>query len=162
MSENTTEIVAFADDTASKSVDALIGEFKKSDVAVYSSIAGDSQDSKIRVLAAMTSAEPIGDHLDEVIPLVDFVIHRVELEDTDDDDVPNGRMIQAARTILVDVDGNAYYAISSVIVKRLYDIVGIMGEPSTWDNPVHVAVSHVKSGKGARRFFDLRVLPITE
>lgn len=152
MSIPTTDlVVADSSGNDGTNVEAAIRAFKANDVAVYSSLKGDDFDTRLKVASAVTSSVPLSDHLDKVIKMQNIVIHPVELTDTQ-----TGELVMQARTIIIDDAGKAYHATSNVIVSRLRDLVGLLGEPSSWPGPVSVKVSRVK-GTGANFFYDLRV-----
>ena len=143
--ENTTAAVT--------EVAQVIDGFKSNDLALYSSYKGDSFDDRLAVSRAITNSTPLADSLGDVIQVKNVVIHAVEVKDQE-----TGGLVEQARTILIDVEGNAYHAISGVIVNRLRDIIGVIGEPSTWPaEGVAMVCARVK-GDGANFFYDLRIV----
>ena len=131
----------------------VIDGFKANDLALYSSYQGDSFEDRLAISRAITNSTALAESLGEVLQVANVVIHAVEVKDTE-----TGEMVEQARTVLIDVEGNAYHAISGVIVKRLRDIIGVIGEPSTWPaEGVAMVCTRVK-GDGANFFYDLRIV----
>lgn len=127
--------------------------------AILSTIQGDTQEARIANLEVFTNSESISEILrDEkrgklFINLANFIVQNVEL--TSDE---TGEISEATRVILVDADGSAYHAISAGLVNSLQSVLGFLGHPATWENPVPVKVVE-KTGKGARRYMTLRINP---
>ena len=130
----------------------LIASMQENSNSVYSSIQGDSFEDRVAVVAAITDAEPIADHLGQTIWLKDIVAHSVTI--TDDE---TGEVSVQPRTILIDKDGKAYSAVSGVIVNRLTTIVNVIGQPHTWPSPLPIRVTREKAS-GARTFFEVRIV----
>ena len=133
-------------------VAGVIEEFKTNDLALYSSFKGEDFADKLNVVKAMTGSKPLADFLDKPIEVENVVIHAVKVTDTE-----TGEVVEQGRTILIDSKGNAYHAISGVIINRLRDIIAVMGEPSTWGAPIKMVCKHRK-GNGANFFYDLQII----
>jgi hypothetical protein len=130
---------------------AQVDAFATGKAAVYSTIASETQADKVKTLNAVANALPIADHLDTPIKLANFVIQATSIAQDD------GTESDAVRVILIDVEGNAYSAVSGGLMKSLQNIVGILGHPSTWDEPLEIAVTEVRGRKGFR-FFTVKVV----
>lgn len=120
--------------------------------SVFCSYKTDDFVSKMRLAATISETENIANHLGETIMLTHFIVQSVEM----DDEKRVGEKVWAQRTILLDDKGQGYSAISSVMVQRLWTLIGILGEPSTWPEPVPVVVTKEKGAKFS--FFDLKVV----
>jgi hypothetical protein len=114
--------------------------------SIYSTIVGDSPEAKRLILSAVTDAEPIADHLNEVIHLKDVIVQATTLADD------SGEERDALRTILIDADGKAYAAVSDGLFKYLQNMFAILGNPTTWSEPLAIRVVEKRGRKGFRFF----------
>lgn len=114
--------------------------------AIYSSIVGDSFEARKSIVNAMTTSEPIDEHLGEVIRLANYVIQAVTLLDDE------GQSNVAPRVILIDEDGTAYHGTSVGLFSSLQNLSAILGEPATWPEAVEIAVAREKTRKGFQVF----------
>lgn len=130
----------------------IIDGFNNSSTGVYSSYKSDNFESKLMLASALTDSEPIAENLGKIIELAHLVIQPVSLTNE-----KTGEVEVKPRTVMIDKDGKAYSAVSDVLVRRLQDLVAVLGEPHTWPSPVKVRVDRVK-GQGANSFFDLQVV----
>lgn len=120
---------------------------------VFSTVQGDDFDAKLKVMTAVSSAEPIMEHLGQHIDLENIVVQAVELTD------PNtGTQTTQPRVILLDSNGTAYYGISPVLLKAIETFTGVLGAPHTWPEPVGVKVTREKGNRGFS-FFNLQLDP---
>jgi len=114
--------------------------------------AGSTFDERKVVVKAMTTAEPLKDHMDKPIKLRTFVVQGVELSPDEDGEVTN-----AIRTILVTTDGKAYAAVSDGIFKALQAMVQVLGPVNEW--PAEGVLVKAVSGKARRgSFFTLELV----
>lgn len=119
--------------------------------SIYSTIAGETREEKVQILEAVTNAEPVGDHLGEVIKLRHVIAQATQVEDAN-----TKEMRDAVRTVIIDDEGKAYAAVSDGMLMALQNIFGIMGNPSTWAEPLPITVVEVKGRKGFK-FFTVRI-----
>lgn len=117
---------------------------------VYSSIKGTDFASRKQVLAATTTSVPLSDNLGKPIDLVNIVVQAIELPDEN-----TGELVEVPRTVLIAADGTAYHAVSGGIFRSLENLLGILGEPAGWPEPVTVVVT--KEGKAPRAYFTIRL-----
>lgn len=101
---------------------------------------------QIKLLGAINDAEPIDEHLDEVINLTDFVAQVVEFVDE------AGEMQEGIRVVIIDDEGNSYAAMSEGILKSLQTFVSVLGDPSGWEEPLPIKIVRVKSRRGFQFF----------
>lgn len=120
-----------------------------SGVGIMSTYKTDDFNTKKEILNAVTNAKPIADFLNLPIGLVNVVAQVVTVTDA-----VTGDPKDVVRTILIAADGEAYAATSDGIQGSLRDIFGILGEPSTWNEPLPVMVTENK-GNGGRKFFKI-------
>lgn len=147
MSENTNkqEIMVVKEDIAQ--VD-LIQELKNPNGSFYCSIQDDgTRKSKVAIFNAVNSAdESLGDHIGEVLEIVNVVAHPVTLLDE-----ITGEVVECLRTVLVDKKGVTYTAVSQGITSALSRIFSIVGSPDNgaWvEEPVKMKVKQVKTRNG--------------
>lgn len=119
--------------------------------SVYSSIEATDFESRLRTATAVSDSKPIREHLGEVIALVDVVIQVIPMENED-----TKQLEDVTRVILIDAEGNSFHAISGVLFKDVQNLIGILGKPSSWPEPVSVAVR--EDGNGRRRFMTLTLV----
>ena len=137
--------------TGSKDVLAQIATMNGGQMAFYSTIDQSDREGAMKVLAAVTDSEPIGDHLRETILLKDFVMQATTMYDEDKD-----QEVDILRTILIDAEGKAYHAISDGLFRSLQTYVGLLGHPSTWAEPVAITVDEKRNRKGFK-FFTIKL-----
>lgn len=145
MTEIGTDIVV-----STTSARAALDGMSKGQLSVWSTFAGESHKDKIELFQAMTAAEPISDHLGEVINLNNVVAQVVEVENQD------GLMVEAVRVILVSDDDKAYAGLSDGLFRSIQNLFGVLGMPNEWDAALPVVVTEEKSRKGFK-FFTLKI-----
>ncbi len=116
---------------------------------LFSTIDGSTRQGKMETYAAISDAKPVNEHLDTPIALVNVIMQAVEITDT-----ATGELVDAVRTYLIDSDGKAYAAVSDGIVGSLRDLFGILGSPTTWDEPLPIKVMEER-GKSGRRYMKI-------
>ena len=126
----------------------LVEQLKNPNGAFYCSINNDgSRKTQIAIFNAINSAdESLGDHINEVLEIVNVVAHPVEILDED-----TGEVVKALRTVLIDKKGKSYTAVSSGITNALSRIFSIIGSPDggAWEKePVKMKVKQVKTRNG--------------
>lgn len=141
------ELVSKSDVQDSAQVEHLIANFAQATGSIYTTVQGEDIETKIAVVAAISGAEKIDDHLGEKIALKDFVIQAIEVTDT-----VNGQVNAATRVVLIDADGNAYAGFSKPLVSSLQLLTQLAGHPSTWMKPIDVAVEQVTTRAGFKAF----------
>lgn len=144
--------IAVPDVSVGFDAEKAIAQFKENTGAVYSTLSTESFEDKLAVIDAMSNTLMLNEHYGETINLKNFVIQAVQLRDED------GQMIDAARSILIDSEGQAYHTVSEGILRALQEIVGVLGHPSEWNVPVPVVAEERRSRNGVNRYVTLRVL----
>lgn len=160
MSENTTPATASTDVVVSESTNtsqtALLATMKGSASNIMSTISGTDFKSKAQTVAAVQNAEPLEEHLGKQILLSHWVGQAVEFDSKDEKDAEGKPVrVKAVRTILIDVNGKAYSATSTVIPGDLGLLIEAFGEPAGWETPVPVKVVH--KGKAPRKFYTIEI-----
>ena len=136
----------------SDGVRGQVTALRDGNVALYSSILADTFEGKKQTLNAITNSVAIADHLGATINLANIVVQVVEMVDE-----KSGEMTDQPRVILVDADGTAYHAISSGILKSVENTIGMLGEPSTWPEPVPIQVAEER-GRNGFRYYTIKFL----
>lgn len=126
----------------------LIEQLKNPDSSFFCSIVDDgTRKSKVAIYNAVNSQEEhISDHIGEVIEAVDVVAHPVTLTDPD-----TGEITTALRTVIIDVKGVKYDAVSTGITSSLQKIFAIVGMPTWMDEPVKMKFKQVKTSNGMNK-----------
>jgi Phage Single-stranded DNA-binding protein len=119
---------------------------------IVSTLEGNTLIERKATLNAVTNASPISEHLGQTINLVHVVAQQVTIVDT-----ATGEANDAIRAILLDADGSAYAATSDGIMGSLRDVFGIMGQPSTWPEPLPIRVVE-KRGRQGFRFYKIELV----
>ena len=141
-----TDVVTAGGMTAASKVNNL----NSGTLGIYTTFPGIDRAGQAAIYAAITEAEPIGDHLGTVINLANVVAQVVEVADAD------GNLVSATRMILVDADGTAYAGLSDGLYRSVTDIFCLFGNPTTWTEPLAVAVVEKKSRLG-RKFYTIKL-----
>src|SRR5690625_913848 len=134
-----------------QSVSAKIANMNAGEVGVYSTFKGEDFKTRVQVAQALSAAQPISDFLGETINLANVVVQAVDVADED------GTLNEAVRVILVDDKGKSYAALSDGLYRSLQNLFGVLGEPSTWPEPLPVRVVEEKSRKGFK-FFTIQIV----
>lgn len=113
--------------------------------SLWSSIQGDTQTDRVKVLSAVTDAEPLSEHLGETLNLRHVIAQATQIKDE-----KTGEINDAIRTILITEEGDAYAAVSVGLFQYLKNLFDIVGHPSTWDGPLAIQVVEKKGRKGYR------------
>ena len=105
------------------------------DTQFYCSIPDDgSRASKVAIYNAIADAEKkLDDYINKELLIRDVVVHPVEIVDEQ-----TGVVSKMMRTILIDVNGVGYAAVSYGVLSSLQRIFGIVGLPSWADEPLKV------------------------
>jgi hypothetical protein len=122
-----------------------VSNFNSGTLALYSSIKTDDKVGQLALLSAISDAEPLNEHVGETIQLKDFVLQATTVVDEQTKEERD-----AVRIILIDADGTALACVSDGMVKALQNMVAIMGQPGTWDEPLAIKVVEKRSRRGFR------------
>ena len=67
-----------------------------------------------------------------------------------------GETEQVMGVYLVDADGTTYVSSSNGVIRSAIQIISMLGEPSTWDEPLTVVCRESNTAKGRRyKYLDL-------
>lgn len=140
--------VATNDNAVYQTIDRL----KSGAPALYSSFQGDDFATRKAQIQATTNSQPLSDHLGKKIALANLIVQSADMVDE-----KSGEIRAVPRVILVDKDGNSFHAISGPLVRDLENVIGMMGDPGSWGQPLDISVTEQK-GNGGYKFFKLAVL----
>ena len=141
MTENTAEIV-LADTTTN--AQNIIDAFQHPDAAVFSTIKVESFTDRITVVKAMTNAKKLADNLGKTFALTGWTAQAVDVVQD------SGELSPSVRVVLMADDGTAYDCVSTGIAKALSNFQAVLGEPSSWPEPVKVKAVEEKGRRGFR------------
>lgn len=145
------ELVEYSDPADDIIADA-IASLRDGNALAYSSITGTDFDTKIQLLQAVTNSEAFADNIGREIALTNFICQIAELENE-----KTHVKEKAPRWVLIDNEGNAFHAFGMPLFTSLRNIVGMAGEPSTWETPIRVKFLRNKA-KGPGYYYSLAIL----
>jgi len=145
MTETSTEIVVSGTVLANE-----IANMNKGQLGLFSTITGDSFESKAALLTALSNSEAIADNLKATIQLANVVVESVDMVDEQ-----TGEIKAQPRIVLIDADGKAFHAISGPAYRDVKRLLAVMGHPQTWQSPLPIHV--VQEGQGTRKYFTVKL-----
>ena len=113
----------------------------------YSSIQGDDLAARKAVYNAVSAANQLADNLGKTILLKDVIVQPVTSENEQ-----TGEIEEYLRTTLIAADGTAYSAGSGGVASSLKNLFDVLGEPSSWTEPLPIKVVEKKGRKGFKFF----------
>lgn len=127
---------------------AIIDELMNGQVKMYCSLKNDgTRKDKANVYNALAREdERLSDHINEVLEIVDVVVHPITIADEE-----TGEPINTLRTVLIDKDGKNYVAVSGGIASALSRVISIVGSPEdgSWrEEPLKMKIKQVKTRNG--------------
>ena len=155
MAEQNTEIQAVqAQQQALVSVQNIINSGVG---AMVTSLRTNSDDraANVRVFNAMNNpTDRVGNHINEVIEVQDYLIEMAEIEDTDSYGNGLGTFSVVPRVVLVSPDGKSYQAISYGITNAVRKAVMVCGD-APWVPPVQLKIKQVPTKHGSMLTVDM-------
>lgn len=121
-----------------------------SSAGFYTSLATESRADKMNLLKAINNSTPLLEKVGEEIAIVDIVMQSVEIANES-----TGIVEDAVRITLIDADGNAWNATSKGIAQSLKQVIGVLGEPGTWEEPLVATVAE-EQGRNRFRYLTLK------
>lgn len=125
---------------------AAIQGLNNPDSAFYTSVKGTDFAAKKAVASALTSSEPIDEHLGETINMLNVIVMPVDLANA------QGEVNTAPRVIVIAEDGKAYHATSVGMLSAIRNLFATLGEPETWPEAVPIKVVQQKGNNGYKYF----------
>lgn len=115
---------------------------------IFTTVKGTDFDSRRKIFSAVNDAKPVSDLQGRAFAIADLVIEATEFVNEKTDEVE-----PSVRTIFITPDGDAYQAFSGPVFNAAKRLLGLLGEPESWPEPVKVRIT--EEGKGANRFYKL-------
>ena len=133
----------------------LVEQLKNPNGKFFCSIQDDgTRKTKVAIYNAINGAdESLGEHINEVLEIVDVVAHPVTLVDEE-----TGEINEVLRTVLIDKNGKAYTAVSEGVTNSLARIFSIIGMPSWKDEPVKMKLKQIKTRNGNNKVNTLELV----
>lgn len=121
----------------------------QNNLVAYSSIRGTDDDAKMRVLEAISDAEPMQEKLGTVLAITDIIILNTTVTDRN-----TGEVAEVQRTVIIQEDGTAVATMSGGIIRSLNNLLAVYGEPYTWNGPKYGTV--VEAGSKGRQYYTIK------
>ena len=118
---------------------------------IFTTVKGTDFDSRRKIFSAVNDAKSVSDLNGKPFVIADLVIEATEFVNE-----KTGEMEPSVRTIFITPDGNAYQAFSGPVFNAAKRLLGLLGEPESWPEPVKVRVT--EEGKGTNRFYKLALV----
>lgn len=115
---------------------------------IFTTVKGTDFDSRRKIFSAVNDAKPVSDLNGKPFVIADLVIEATEFVNE-----KTGEVEPSVRTIFITPDGDAYQAFSGPVFNAAKRLLGLLGEPESWPEPVKVCVT--EEGKGTNRFYKL-------
>lgn len=115
---------------------------------IFTTVKGTDFDSRRKIFSAVNDAKPVSDLNGKPFVIADLVIEATEFVNE-----KTGEVEPSVRTIFITPDGDAYQAFSGPVFNAAKRLLGLLGEPESWPEPVKVRVT--EEGKGTNRFYKL-------
>ena len=115
---------------------------------IFTTVKGTDFDSRRKIFSAVNDAKPVSDLNGKPFVIADLVIEATEFANE-----KTGEIEPSVRTIFITPDGDAYQAFSGPVFNAAKRLLGLLGEPEAWPEPVKVRVT--EEGKGTNRFYKL-------
>lgn len=127
-----------------------VADFSATNNSFFCSMSVENDSDRATLYNALSNPDvKIADHLNQEIVIKDIIIEPVEVVADD------GTRNTVPRTVIIDIEGNTFAAVSTGIYNALKRIVSIYGMP-TYANGVRVKV--IQIARGANRIYSLVVV----
>lgn len=129
----------------------MIADLTAERTVSYCSMEPKNEDDEIILFNAMNNPEKrIGDCINMVIEVKHVFCEVVTCINRE-----TGESTLCPRTVLIDVDGKGYQAVSMGVFSALKKIFAVKGDPTTWKKPVKLKVSQITKGDRKLLTFNL-------
>lgn len=115
---------------------------------IFTTVKGSDFAARRKIFSAVNDAESISNLNGKPFQIADLVIEATEFVNE-----KTGETEPSVRTIFITSDGKAYQAFSGPVFNAAKRLLGLLGDPETWPEPVTVRVT--EEGKGTNRFYKL-------
>ena len=132
----------------------VVEELQESSKQMYCSMEVKTAEDKKKLYNILGNCDfRLSDKLDTEILLKDVLVQK--FTNVDDE---TGAVEEKYRVILVDNDGKTYASGSKGLYRSLGQLLAIMGEPSTWSEPIKIKVVQVDVKNGAGKTFVIKTI----
>lgn len=132
----------------------LVEELQESSKQMYCSMDVKTAEDRKKLYNLLGNCDyRLSDKLDTEIYLKDVLVQK--FTNVDDE---TGAVEEKYRVILVDKDGKTYASGSKGLYRSLGQLLAIMGEPSTWSEPIKIKVVQVDVKNGAGKTFVIKTI----
>jgi hypothetical protein len=150
------EIVeAIADDAFTSGVVDMrdaVSSLNNPNSGYYSTIKANNFKERLELGKAINDSTPLDTVLGTEFELANYIVQVVEIADNG-----TGETVQAARTTLIDSEGNAYHGTSKGLMTAIRNLNATVGDPSQWEgNTVRIKV--VMEGVRPRQYFTIKFI----
>lgn len=118
---------------------------------IFTTVKGNDFAARRKIFSAVNDAESISDLNGKPFQIADLVIEATEFVNE-----KTGEVEPSVRTIFITPDGKAFQAFSGPVFNAAKRLLGLLGDPETWPEPVTVRVT--EEGKGTNRFYKLALV----
>lgn len=113
----------------------------------FCSVKADTKDDKIKMYNAMNNPDfKIGDFINKKLTIKDVLVEIVEIVDEE-----TGECNRQPRTVIIDMDGHGYMAMSNGVFNSVKNLINVFGAP-TWPEGVTVEVKQQQVKNGSMLF----------
>lgn len=117
----------------------------------YCSMTAETVEEKATLYNAMNNTEKrIKDCINEVIEIKDVFVEVVNCTNQE-----TGECSRCPRTVLIDVNGVGYQAVSLGVFSALKKLFNVFGEPSEWEAPIKLKIKQISHGTKNILTFDI-------
>jgi len=147
-----TAVVLYENDATAKAIE----DIRRGRAFAYSSIKMDDPSARLEVLEAVTNSEPVREHLKELVYVQNIIIQRIEMADQQ-----SGEMVTQPRIVILtrqgapDGDELVLHAISQGLLRSINNMIGALGEPSTWGDFLPPA-AFLLAGPAGRQYLTMK------
>lgn len=118
---------------------------------IFTTVKGDDFETKRKIFSAVNDAVPATDLEGKPFQVSDVVMEPVEFTNE-----KTGEIETTVRTIFITPDGQAYQVFSGPVFNAVKRLLSLIGEPSTWPEPISVRLT--EEGRGTNRYLKLTLV----
>lgn len=132
----------------------LVDELQESSKQMYCSLVINTDEDRKKLYNLLGNCDfRIADKLNTEIALKDVLIQK--FNNVDDE---TGTIEEKYRVILIDADGKTYASGSKGLYRSLGQLLAIMGEPSTWSEPIKIKVVETNLRNNAGKTYVIKTI----
>ena len=132
----------------------LVDELQESSKQMYCSLVINTDEDRKKLYNLLGNCDfRIADKLNTEIALKDVLIQK--FNNVDDE---TGTIEEKYRVILIDEDGKTYASGSKGLYRSLGQLLAIMGEPATWNEPIKIKVVETNLRNNAGKTYVIKTI----